>query len=1076
MVLKTNPYIGVKADANNPFSTGISSIVNVGFNPAFNYTPTSADILSDWYGSGGGGGGGVNVASAWDWGLDALNALGSLSKPVTQQLANWTDGKRTWGDNPFVTLGREIGRGAKGQWNAWNDGQISFKDIPVLGGLSEIGENGTGFNQTLTNLGNKYDMGFLNSKAAQIGGGIAGDILFDPLTWLTFGAGGAAKATLSAGRGAAKELAADVGMNVGKQAEKSIDAILKTTRDQAFKSARSAGDNIYDAFNKAKTAQNSAQDLYNNAINSAAGRAKNALVNIDVPFTNWTKQFGTKPQWAMKQSPKVGTLGANRVTQMLDDINLSASERSKLLKDSYGVDDVASLTLQQYKHLQTNVNRFVKSNNFNSKYNNFGDITKLTSAINKIDPNMADSLQEILQTGMQSLDNLTMTPAMVREFGEQQVKALGLGADTAKVFTDMYDQAANAVQDMLPKLKMSKFVEGAGGRSKLTDFVARKTGLDKMLNARSFGAVGEGVLNQGASKIADAQNKVFSRTMIAEQELSKVQKLAKVLTEDEQNAIIYKLEGEAPYGYDPTKVTVDSAKVDKVAQALQTIFSKVAKAETGAGALDDVRADYFTHEYVNPAELAAKYPDDKYLGKIMGSAGNKYNRKRKSFDTIAALDNYASGLMNTDPQKAADIRGLINRDVIEVSANRYLKSARTVVMKELFKELEADGLILRSAPTSGLSKFKRITDSLDSDMYDIPKGSYVAKDVYDALKDVDRLFTSDGFETFFRGVMDVQNIWKALVTVVRPVHHFNNIIGNLLNNALAGIGFTSYKNAGKFMLHFKRGKLNDNEAKLLYELMDKGVLHGGISSDFKRAVNTEKAGTLTERINKVLRSKNGLTFIQRTIGDTSDQFTRVAHYLEKRYLGADEAAASVRKYLFNYNELTKSDKLIRSAVPFWNWMKNNIPLQLEKALQQPRFYSIAQQLQESSFEANDIDFSEQADFIQQGYFVTPWGSLRSARAPMEDIYKLSDPLGMLTSSVSPLIKMPFEVSANHNLFKNAPIDYSLKYQGERDPQAWREYFIGQTGLGNDMYKLFNSDENNHTGVLDILFGKELEVR
>lgn len=53
----------------------------------------------------------------------------------------------------------------------------------------------------------------------------------------------------------------------------------------------------------------------------------------------------------------------------------------------------------------------------------------------------------------------------------------------------------------------------------------------------------------------------------------------------------------------------------------------------------------------------------------------------------------------------------------------------------------------------------------------------------------------------------------------------------------------------------------------------------------------------------------------------------------------EEAVGRTNKYLFDYADLTKVDRVIKQIVPFWIWTSRNLPLQLENYFTNPRLYS-----------------------------------------------------------------------------------------------------------------------------------------
>jgi hypothetical protein len=67
-------------------------------------------------------------------------------------------------------------------------------------------------------------------------------------------------------------------------------------------------------------------------------------------------------------------------------------------------------------------------------------------------------------------------------------------------------------------------------------------------------------------------------------------------------------------------------------------------------------------------------------------------------------------------------------------------------------------------------------------------GGSIHKDVLKGLERVDSIFTDAGMNKFLDTMTSITNIWKPLVTSYIPSHHYYNLVGNIANNSLAGVG------------------------------------------------------------------------------------------------------------------------------------------------------------------------------------------------------------------------------------------------------------------------------------------------
>jgi len=79
----------------------------------------------------------------------------------------------------------------------------------------------------------------------------------------------------------------------------------------------------------------------------------------------------------------------------------------------------------------------------------------------------------------------------------------------------------------------------------------------------------------------------------------------------------------------------------------------------------------------------------------------------------------------------------------------------------------------------------------------------------------------------------------------------------------------------------------------------------------------------------------------REFGVAIEDNSRIAVFFDQLNKGKSfkEASQTVRKYLFDYSELTDFEKkVMRRVFPFYTWSRKNIPLQIENVLKQPRKY------------------------------------------------------------------------------------------------------------------------------------------
>jgi len=302
-------------------------------------------------------------------------------------------------------------------------------------------------------------------------------------------------------------------------------------------------------------------------------------------------------------------------------------------------------------------------------------------------------------------------------------------------------------------------------------------------------------------------------------------------------------------------------------------------------------------------------------------------------------------------------------------------------------------------------------------------------------------------------------IWKAHQLALFLSYHSRNLLSNVWNNYLAGMGddprdWLYYKRAKDLQLKFWRASkhpeimdkiLEPEELKLYNTLKDRGIMNTGEfvgelgdivdpTKTFKSVINPR---------NWINPKKNWL--IQKGFegGRTIENNSRIAHYLwatEKKGLSEADAVRSVNKYLFDYRGgLTGFEtKWMRNGlVPFYAWTRFNLPLQLEMLAQYPAKYAgiyKAKRAWESEYGGTEPNQEFLEDWMKHSTSVRwKWNKDKGTYEyfmfdswwPGADVNKvLSIPIfrDTLLSMLSPLVKVPLELLFNYDTFRKRPIN------------------------------------------------------
>jgi hypothetical protein len=333
------------------------------------------------------------------------------------------------------------------------------------------------------------------------------------------------------------------------------------------------------------------------------------------------------------------------------------------------------------------------------------------------------------------------------------------------------------------------------------------------------------------------------------------------------------------------------------------------------------------------------------------------------------------------------------------------------------------------------------------------KGLRFAEDI---AKQIDNYYESikpEELKVLFRTYDAVLNWWKAQV-LIAPSYHIRNVVGNLWNNFLAGVkNPISYIQAGLLQMgkgrDFKIAGMTGDEFLKLAER--RGVLgKGWYAADIPTAIESGLKATWKKGINP-LSQQNYAFRLSKAIGTALENNARLAHFIDKLKSGSsiDDAVLSVKKYLFDYNDLTKFEKTVLKRVfPFYTWTKNNIPLQLEHLITQPGKYAglekVIRAIEKISMgdnrPANEkylSDYIKNNTSMRVGYNketnTYQYFLLGNWLPSYQAMDFLSQPLYNMMAMLTPILKTPMELLANKSsFFRNTlgEADLIENYPGE----------------------------------------------
>lgn len=183
------------------------------------------------------------------------------------------------------------------------------------------------------------------------------------------------------------------------------------------------------------------------------------------------------------------------------------------------------------------------------------------------------------------------------------------------------------------------------------------------------------------------------------------------------------------------------------------------------------------------------------------------------------------------------------------------------------------------------------------------------------------------------------NSWKKGFTVYNPGWHVQNFLQNKGQNFLAfgPEAFAPQKNAKNLNNYIKKGKGNVQNV-----VSKDGVVYN--AGELKKLV--KEHGVINSQSHDVMES-SGLfpklegaienSWLLQKLGSAEDT-SRLYHFIKQleRGMSPEDASKSVNKYLFDYENKSKFDKIMGDFVdPFWVFHKNYARLMGQSALENP---------------------------------------------------------------------------------------------------------------------------------------------
>jgi hypothetical protein len=292
----------------------------------------------------------------------------------------------------------------------------------------------------------------------------------------------------------------------------------------------------------------------------------------------------------------------------------------------------------------------------------------------------------------------------------------------------------------------------------------------------------------------------------------------------------------------------------------------------------------------------------------------------------------------------------------------------------------------------------------------------------------DSVASPDGVKQILKVVDSVTNYWKSQA-LLRPGFHARNYLGGVYNNAQAGVQLGDYQAFRTRWKAYRDGglenvakKYSQADADRLAQIIDTGVITGGQSAE-GQLIGGAIEGNLrpwSSEFKLFQGNRKVMGFVENELRG-SMAWNRLGKGFD-----ADAMVQDVYRYHFDYDDLAKLErKAIRRVIPFYTWTRKNVPVQIEMALENPKYilrFMHAKRNIEMASEEQDI-YPEWYD--KQLTVRLPWANKEGnpmtyfADLPFASVPTAMDPRSWI-EDVNPLIKTPLEMKAGKKYFADIP--------------------------------------------------------
>jgi len=490
-----------------------------------------------------------------------------------------------------------------------------------------------------------------------------------------------------------------------------------------------------------------------------------------------------------------------------------------------------------------------------------------------------------------------------------------------------------------------------------------------------------------------------------------------------------------------TPVTRESAKLTReqraIVEELEEYNRGFAAAEKELGLLDTEMSGYLRHTLTPEAKKYLEKGGKKVSTELYTplSVENKFGTKRTIQGTVAEINEWARKELGIDfdyfeanPFKATSIRRAESVKAVEQA--KFLKW--TVEKYGVSEE------VARAAPDKYVQSSSRYIE-----------GAWLPKPI---AEDIEKEFVQKDIGTALQLYDKALGTWKYGATVTHPAYHATNVIGGMFNNWLAEIDPRSYYRSSRILLGGDKEKIfttalgDQYTGQELFKMAgESGILSQPGMMDIQK-LSYEIADTQTEKSIELAKKMANAPI---TTAQYEENFIRFSLFNDRIMKGDTVQGARewVSEFQFQYSKesFTPFERdYMKRAVPFYAWMRGNVPLMGKQVVLNPGKYAQFGKLTNAAVGDQELPQWAEGDLTWMWPGDESTGTFNYMRTPATDLDIFNDPLWYGVGAITPFAKYPAEQVLGFNTYTLKDFDSDLPWYNPQHSAA-SNLIAGRTG-------------------------------